>query len=91
MPCKRKLGELEIERMEAEVKIIQAYARSKELANISTERENDAKRLANVMSEHEHLKDIKKNYHELCENTTMDSRGREILKDGFLSMCPAAF
>jgi hypothetical protein len=90
LPFKKRRMELEMARMEAEVLTLQASSRAAELANITTERENEAKRMTAIAAERdsmrEHVKDITRNYTELCENTVMDERARLILKDNLLNM-----
>jgi hypothetical protein len=72
LPFKKRRMELEMARMEAEVKAKQTTNRAAELANIATEREL--------------LQACTTSYRELCEDQVMDERARLILKDNFLNM-----
>ena len=76
LPYKRRLAELEVAKVEAEVHATKIANRAAELANMSKERD----------SAREHLTKIKDSYREMCEDKVMDERARLILKDSFLNM-----
>jgi hypothetical protein len=69
---KRRLEELEIERLEVELE--------------SKKVEIESKKLANVAMAREHLIEITGQYRELCQDTVMDERARLMLKDSMLNM-----
>jgi hypothetical protein len=69
---KRRMEELEIERLEVELE-----AKKVEL---------EARKFANVAMAREHLIELTSHYRELCQDTVMDERARLMLKDSFLNM-----
>jgi hypothetical protein len=69
---KRRMEELEIERLEVELE--------------SRKVELEAKRFANVAMARVHLIELTGQYRELCQDTVMDERARLMLKDSMLNM-----
>ena len=80
---KRRIEELEIVMLEAEVEA--------KIAEVEAKRADiDAKKLANAAMASDNLAKITDRYHELCQDTVIDERARLMLKDGFLNMALAA-
>jgi hypothetical protein len=73
---KRKLEELEIAKLEADIEARQAETKAK-LA------ENEARRL---QANHEHVSKCSASYQGMCKDTVMDERARLIFKDLYLNM-----
>lgn len=76
LPNKRKLEELAIAKLEAEIQAKQAETKAK-LA------ESEARRLH---VNHEHIAKCTAGYHDMCRDTVMDERAKLIFKDLYLNM-----